>query len=236
MKNVVLLLFSLFSILSLSQERTIEIDYTVDYILPNRKKQTTDTITIGFNKDGKYLWTNDKILSAKISSNNLFGKYLNDGKSGINLIYCPNEDRVLLVADMGTSKFYADLDMNMISPFGPEDGFDDTVAMITEKSEKQETILGKNCSTYDMYPDDEPAQGLKVLIDENTKCNNNNYLSQFVDLMLKLTYSQGNITVNIPNGLVLKVLDENDNTLIEAIKVDTKKKTLVINHSIQTKE
>ena len=236
MKKAILLFFSLFFAFSFSQERTIEIDYTVDYIVPNRKKQTTDTISIGFNKSGKYLWTNDKILSDKISSNSLFGKYLSDSDSGINLIYSPDEDRMILAATIGSSKFYADLDMNMIFPFGPEDGFNEEVAMITDKSEKQETVLGKDCNVFNLFPDNEPDQGIKVLIDESTTCNNNNYLSQFVTLMLKLTYSEGSITIDVPNGLILKVLDENDNTLIEAIKVDTSKKTLVINHSIQTKE
>ena len=54
--------------------------------------------------------------------------------------------------------------------------------------------------------------------------------------MLRMTSSKGQITVDLPDGLILKALDEKGSVLIEAINVDNTKKTLTINHSFKITE
>jgi len=57
MKKIPILLLVFFVSYTYSQEKIIEIDYTVDYLIANNKRQSMDTISIGYSKNGKYLWT-----------------------------------------------------------------------------------------------------------------------------------------------------------------------------------
>jgi hypothetical protein len=54
--------------------------------------------------------------------------------------------------------------------------------------------------------------------------------------MLRMTSSKGQINVDLPDGLILKVLDDEGSVLIEAINVENNKKTITINHSFKITE
>ena len=97
MKKIITTLFLVFSINSFSQETKVVIDYLVDYEILNNQGIVTDTIKIGYSKDGKYLWTDYRTLGVEFTKRVL--KNNNNSASGnteTNILYNANSTDVIL--------------------------------------------------------------------------------------------------------------------------------------------
>ncbi len=222
--------------MSYAQEKKIEIDYVVDYVIPNNRTQAMDTVSIGFNKDGKFLWTNASVLAKKLADTKFMSKANNSENSEINLLYNTIDNKVLFSIIFGDNEIYANMDMASIIPINSENSFDEDINLLVIPLSEKESMFERAVSVFELYPEEESNEGLRIILDENHYCNNNTYTSGFIDLMLKMTSSTGNIKFDIPNGLFLKAYDLNDNLLIEAINVNTDKKTIILNYNFQIKE
>ncbi|SHG39587.1 hypothetical protein [Winogradskyella jejuensis] len=236
MRNIFILLLLLTVSISFSQEKIIEIDYTVDYVVPNKKTQSMDTISIGYNKEGKFLWTNSDALAKKFTENNFMSKVNSNNGASVDLVYDALDNRFLLSMLIGNSEFFANMDIESVVPIDDKDGFHENISLITTPISITESLFGKELSVYEFYPREEPNEGLRILFDESLPCKNNTYVSGIINLMLNMTQSTGKIDFDLPEGLFLKAYDFDDNLLIEAINLDTNKKTLFINYNFQIKE
>lgn len=231
-----LFIFLLATLVSFSQETVIDIDYTVDYAIPNERKKTIDTISIGFDKDGKYLWTNDDLLTNEFGKSVFLGGANKIEGSQFNLIYSAENDKLIIFFKFAESIIYANLDIENILPVDEKDAINENINLITEDIKEEDSVVDFKTITYKLYPDFEPSEAITISVADNLNCKNNVFFSKFVGLMLRMTSSKGQITVDLPDGLILKALDEKGSVLIEAINVDNTKKTLTINHSFKITE
>ncbi|WP_353779550.1 hypothetical protein [Winogradskyella sp. 3972H.M.0a.05] len=231
MKKAILIALGFFTLISFSQEKIIDIDYTVDYIIHQKRKKNVDTITIGFNKKGKYLWTNSNVIGKDFSAGFFFND--NEDSANTNLIYSSENGRLIMLVNEEENRIYIDFDVKSILP--SRGNSSEKLNLITEPIDLKEKLLGRDLSAYNLFPDTEPDQPLTILMDESLECDNNAILIKFIDLLLNNSTDDSAFTFNIPNGLILKVLIEGE-TLIEAHKINIKPKQIIINHSFQIKE
>lgn len=232
----ILIIFLLATLVSFAQETVIDIDYTVDYVVPNKRKKTVDTISIGFNKDGKYLWTNSNILTSEFGNSVFLGGAKNIDDAQFNLIYSVENGTFIILFKYGESVIYANLDIETIIPMDEEDSFDENMNLVAEQINEKERVLDFDCSSYKLYPDSKPNEAITISVADDLESKNNVFFSKFINLMLRMTSSKGQINVDLPDGLILKVLDDEGSVLIEAINVENNKKTITINHSFKITE
>ncbi len=236
MKKTLLLILVLFVSFAYSQEKTIELDYIVDYVIPNKRKQSKDTISVGYDKSGKFLWTNYKEL-AKEFSKALFKNNSESilGDSNSNLILETQTADIIFSFKSNDNVIFFKVNLNAFIPIKNDNAINEDIALITEKTEQTTTILGNKYTDYALYPNTEPQSKIFATFDETLPVNNNLLFQKFLELMLQKTNSQGSISSNLPNGLILKINDGNT-SLIEAIKINKSKKTIHINYSFKVTE
>lgn len=236
MKKTLLLIVTLFVSLVYSQEKTIVLDYVVDYVIPNKKKQTKDTISIGYEKTGKYLWTNYKELANEFSK----ALFKNNSKtvlanSNSNLILETETADIIFAFESDKNVMFFKVNLNTIIPIKNNDAMNEDIVLISEKTDQTTNILNKEYKNYALYPNTEPQSKIFATFDENLPVDNNILFQKFLELMIQKTNSEGSISSNLPKGLILKITDGNS-SLIEAIKVHKVKKTININYSFKVKE
>ena len=101
MKTLFTFIFLSFGLLTYSQNVDITFDYTVDYELPNNRKQTIDTITIGYEKTGRYLWSDFEGLAKEFAKDVFKKNNLENQDTESNIIF-----------DSETTMVYVSLKMN----------------------------------------------------------------------------------------------------------------------------
>ncbi len=236
MKKTLLLILVLFVSFTYSQEKTIELDYIVDYVIANKKKQSKDTISIGYDKSGKFLWTNYKELAKEFSKalfKNNSESILADSNS--NLILETETADIIFSFENNNNVIFFKINLNAFIPIKNNDAINEDIVLISEKTDQITTILNKEYNDYALYPDTEPQSKIFATFDESLPVNNNLLFQKFLELMMQKTNSQGSIASNLPNGLILKVNDGNT-SLIEAIRINKSKKTININYSFKVTE
>ena len=236
MKKVLLSIILFCVSFSYSQEKTIELDYVVEYIIPNKKKQTIDTISIGYDKSGKFLWTNYKELTKEFSKalfKNNSESILSESNS--NLILETETADIIFSFKNNNDIIYFKVNLSTFIPLENDNALNEDIVLISERTEQTSTIFNREFTDYALYPDTKPENKLFATFDEKRPVNNNFLLQKFLELMMQKTSSQGSFTSNLPEGLILKISDGNT-SLIEAIKINKSKKTININHSFKVTE
>lgn len=221
---------------SYSQEKKIEIDYVVDYVIPNKRKQSKDTISIGYDKDGKYLWTNYREFTKEFT--NAFLQ--NSGETEIpgsnsNLILETKTTDIFFNFEGNDIALFFKVNLNTFIPVDKSDAINDHVVLVSEKTDRTSSIINSEFMDYALYADKEPESIIYANFDEDLPVNNNFIFQKFLELMMKKTDSEGSITTNLPKGLILKINDGNT-TMLEAIKIHKEKKVIDINYSFKVTE
>lgn len=231
MKHLFTTLFLLIGLLTSAQNVDITFDYTVDYTVPNKRQQSIDTITVGYEKSGRYLWSNFEGL-AKEFAKDVFKKSNFDTKnSESNIIYDSETTMVYVSLKMNKSLVYFAISLEDIIPANNDPLNEDIFINSTITSE----VFSLNNNEYPEYavsPSSEPNQSVMVAINKDYKVDNNKIFKKFLELMLAKTQSNGNIAIDLPEGLILSIRDDNQ-SLLEAIKLDNTKKQIQINHSFK---
>jgi hypothetical protein len=234
MKKVVIICFCLFVGYSYGQNKTVDIDYTVDYIIPNKRNKANDTVSIGFNKDGKYLWTNYNALAISLAKS-MIKNHSEDFKNAkSNIIYDTENGDLTLAFEFTGNLIFFNLNLNTLLPQNRSNNEENNLSLITEDLGETINVLGKDVDLYNMFPSENPDDVITIATDKNFKMNN----SLIFNKILEIAYQKSGIEdklPNVPNGLIMKVI-EKDNTLIEAIKVEHKKKTINFNYSFKITE
>ncbi|MCD2260601.1 hypothetical protein [Psychroserpens luteolus] len=235
MKKTLTVLALFFLLFSYAQEKTITIDYTVKYLSPNKRKGTTDTITVGFEKNGKYIWTNSKALAKDLGKSMFRKKPELLENSDLAIIYDSKNAMLIMCFESGKNEFFMNVELSAIIP-GPipnDDG--DEFELISEKTEETITIANREATLYDVYPSHKNSETISVALDERIKINNNLLFKKFFEIMFAADDNAKLLGFNIPDGLLMKV-GSDEKTLIEAYTVDSTKKEITINYSFKIKE
>ena len=219
-----------------AQEKAITIDYTVKYLIPKKgNSSATDTITVGFEKDGKYIWTNSKSLAKDLGRSILRRNNQLLEESELAIIYDTENASLMMCFKSGKNEFFMNFELSAIIPGPmPRDG-EEEFELISENTKETISIAGRKATFYDVYPSHKEGEALSLAVDESTKVNNNLLFKKFFELMFASEDNSKMLGFNIPDGLIMKVENKGE-TMIEAHKVDTTQKTININYSFKIKE
>jgi len=136
--------------------------------------------------------------------------------------------------DKGSLMFFK-VNLNSFIPKGGSGSRKDIIDLISNKTDSLVSILDNKYPEYEIYPSDKPTDKILVTFDESISINNNDLLKKVFEIAMKMSKENSNLTLDIPNGLILKVNDGRKN-LIEAIKVSPLKKIININYSFKITE
>lgn len=232
----VLCLFA--SLIAFSQEKTITIDYTVDYTIPNNRKNTTDTISIGYQKNGKYIWTNSKAL-AKSLGKSLFKRnpdMLKD--SELSIIFDTEHTVIMMSFKSGKNQLFFNFELETFLPKTSTsftNNEDREFELISENTNESIDILDNTATIYEIYPSNKPSEIISVAFDESIAIENNTLFKKVFELVFAAEGNSSLLGMNMPNGLIMQVT-EKEETLIEAHKIDSTTKTININYSFKITE
>ncbi|MEH6535483.1 MAG: hypothetical protein V7719_03755 [Psychroserpens sp.] len=235
MKYFFTICLSLMLVLSYAQENTITIDYTVDYVVPNKRKQTVDTLTVGYTKSGRYIWTDSKSL-AKDLGKSIFRRnpeLLETADLGI--IFDTEEGILMMCFESGKNKLFFNLELSTIIPDTMTLDEDEEFELVSESTGEQITLLDKTATVYDIYPSNKVSEAISVAFDESVSINNNQVFKKIFEVVLASEGSSGMLGLVIPEGLIMRVT-ENERTLLEACNIDSTTKKIHINYSFKITE
>ena len=227
------ILFLLFTSFAFSQEKTVDIDYIVDYVVPKKRALPADTISIGFNKDGRYVWTNYNKLALGLARSLIKNSSEDYTKAKSNIIYDTKDGSLLLTFEFKENLIFFNLNIETFLPPSPES--DSGLGLITEDVGETIEIIDREANLHNIFPGDQPNDVLTVATDQEYKVNNSKVFKKLFEIAFGMSDLTDDSTPQIPEGLILKVI-EKERTLLEAIKVNTTKKTIKINYSFKITE
>jgi hypothetical protein len=205
------------SLSSKAQELTVNLDYEVTYAIPAPRRNTTDTITVSFTKDGRYLHSNIPFLGKDLGRSILKDPTIDLSDSDANFVL--DTGRMLFYFHFSFEDNIMFMKMN-IENFIPveRDPLEGDLDLIAEATGDKMNLAGSNYPTFLLYPKNEPEEPVTLVMDTNRPVNNLNLINEFIKLMLRKTESKGSASFDIPNGLILGAYSTGG-TLFEAISV-----------------
>lgn len=235
MKKIVALILLFFAFtFAFAQERTIEIDYTVDYLIPNRKKGTKDTISIGFNKDGKYLWTNYNNLAQDFARSVVKNPEL-AAKANTNIVFDTEKGDLIMAFNIESNTMYFNMDLGMILPINANEANEESFVLISNQLIDKETVNGKELEVYEIYPENKPNDKISMIADNDYPVNNSLIFGKLFEIIFRVISNDSEIPTNFPTGLITQLKVDSE-IMLEAIKINPTKKTIKLNYSLEIKE
>ncbi|MBF8151296.1 hypothetical protein ITJ86_15410 [Winogradskyella sp. F6397] len=235
MKKIVVIILLLFISIGFSQEKTITLDYAVDYLVTNNKQSRIDTVKVGLDKSGTYLWTDSKYLAKNLAASMFLGKDSLLENSELSIILDTESNSIMLFFNSEGNELY----MNMLlSSFFPdsENGENKEFDFITENTNDTILVAGKEAEIYDIYPSNEgESQKISIAFDKTLEVDNNQLFRKFLELIFATQNGLVMDEMNFPNGLILDITLKG-RKLIEANNIEQKTKTITINHSFKITE
>jgi len=234
MKKVLILLILLCGAFGYAQEKEIVINYTVEYLIPSTRKKATDTVNIGFDKSGKYLWTNSKALAEDIGKSIFRGNSKLMEAAELAIVLDTENMSVIMVFKSEGNEMFMNMELSKIMPL-PKNQDQDEFELISEDTGNSIEVAGKKASVYDVYPSNKPSEAISIAFDKSIPINNNKLFKRFFELIFAAEGSSSLLGMDFPNGLLMSVSNKGE-IMMEAHKVDTKTKTININYSFKITE
>ncbi|WP_074408062.1 MULTISPECIES: hypothetical protein [Aquimarina] len=223
--------FVLTSVSSFSQK--IVIDYFVDYEIETKNKK--DTITIGFSKNGDYLYTDSDALVESFQRSVFKSRNADIKNSEMHIVFDIKKQFVYFLMTFDKNEFFMKMNVNDFIPSVKDKSpFDGVSQFIFEKTEDNIQIENKDYNIHQLYPDNEPEEKIKIVCSKDMKFNNSILLNSIYKMMSGSNISEDIKTPKI-NGVILYLANKNK-TLIKAVKTDSNPKTLDINFSYKITE
>ncbi|MFP4846361.1 hypothetical protein [Winogradskyella sp. PE311] len=220
---------------SYAQEKKITIDYTVEYLIPKKNKTETDTVSIGFEKNGRYLWTNSEYLAKDLGRSIFRGKeqLLKDAEIGI--ILDTEKLTITLCFSSGENEIYMNVALNTIIPIPNSNNASESFELLSEPTGEMIKVVNREAEIYTVFPSNKPDDTIYFALDKEFKVDNTKLFDNFLSLFFAAEENAEMKASNFPNGLILNILDDGK-SVIKAHKIDTKKKTITLNHSYKITE
>ncbi|EDP69940.1 hypothetical protein FBALC1_10422 [Flavobacteriales bacterium ALC-1] len=220
---------------SYAQEKNITIDYTVDYIIPKKNTTQADTVSIGFDKNGRYLWTDSEYLAKDLGRSIFRGKeeLLKDAEIGI--ILDTEKLTITLFFSSGDNEIYMNVALDAIIPIRNSNKPGETFELLSETTGDTIKVLDHEVEVYSVFPSNKPDDTIYIGFDKELKVDNTKLFDNFLSLFFAAEENSEMKALNFPNGLILNISDEGQ-TIIEAHKIDTNTKTITLNHSYKITE
>ena len=235
MNKALTFLFILVLSFSYAQEKIITIDYTVDYHIPKKNKTEVDTVSIGFDKSGRYLWTDSEFLAKDLGRSIFRGKeeLLKDAQIGI--IIDTEKLTITLFFKSGDNDIYMNVALDAIIPISKSTKTENEFELLSEPTGETITVLDREIEVYSIYPSNKPNDTVYFALDKELEVNNSKLFNNFLSLFFASEANSQMKGLNFPNGLILNISDDGK-TILEAHKLETTTKTITINHSYKITE
>ena len=231
-KKITFVFMLLFAVSSFSQTTTIQLDYSVSYEVINARK-VNDTISISFDEEGNYFYTNTKSLAKDLARS--FFKYNQTliNNSNINILFDVRKE--LLFINFESDSNYVFFKMNVNDLLPNTDSKKDTIdpkeiELVSEPTNKKVTVLDSEYNLYKIFPSHETDKPIYVAIDKINSFNINHLIYFFAkkfslaeNLLLK--------PIHIPKGIIMLVKNHKEDTILKIINVKKQPKKIEFNHS-----
>ena len=129
-----------------------------------------------------------------------------------------------------------DIALALQRDFDDSDQINDDIILQSEKISTTFNLNGKEYPKYAVYADVEPDSAMTFAVDESMEMNNTALFMNFIGLMMSTTQSSGTVEGEMPDGIILSIVDNNGVTALEAINVDTIPRKISINNSFKISE
>ncbi|GEQ85795.1 hypothetical protein ULMS_13030 [Patiriisocius marinistellae] len=233
MKQFLFLLICFFGINTIAQNQYISFDYEAKYLMPSKKNNTLDTISISFAKDGSHIFTDSRFLAQGFGLN-VFGNGANKTNSNIGLLYTSSKSLLQLNYEMGDNLMFMKMDIKTLAASrGIEEINGEQLSLQSEQTDDV-NFMGAPRKAYVVFPSNKPEQIITILFDESKPVNNNLLLTNLLTGLLKMNGENVQTNLNLPNGLILSILDDKGVNIIEAIDINEVDTKLTINHTFKT--
>lgn len=227
-----LFLFFFFSISVVRpQSQEFKLDYTVKYEIPSAA-HGKDTIQVSFDREGNYLFTNNRLLAEQFAKSISKSFFLTDSPS-LDVLIDAKKDQVLFFIESEANRFFMQMDLDAIAGTNRNE---DTTAYDTKSkkynlkssilNEKTE-VAGDEFNTYVLKVNDSLDKPIYIAIDESRNYNVNRVLNMFMSRFAKKFES-----VDIDNGIIMMVKDSKNKVILKAIAVEEKPMKVTFTNSL----
>lgn len=228
MKYILSILALLTVTLTQAQDITVNLDYKVVYEIPSSARNTIDTISISFDKAGKFLYSDARLLGENFGKSVFENPNLDLSTARSSFVLDTENMEIYFNFSLEKSMMFFKMDLETLIPM-ESDPFEGNMELISEKTGDQIEIAGGYYPSYLLYPNTEPEDPLTLVIDSERPVNNYNVINEFIQLMLRKTESKGSMSLKIPQGLILGVYSKSG-TMMEAISVEDVSTTINVSH------
>lgn len=235
-KFFTVLLIIAFYAIGVSQTTKIKLDYTVTYEIPNVKKGN-DTITISFDKKGRYFLSQDAFLSKSLAQRffKTKPKLIENAKMTILLDVSEKIIYLNLLSNKTHIFFQIDLD-DFLPNKSPLDTLnnDNEASLVFEKTKEKITLDNTNYNLHKLYPSNEANEPLFIGFNKSMKFD----MKWMLNLAINEVSRKKNINMSndlkTENGIIMFVKDDKK-VLLKAISISEKSKTIEFNNSFTIK-
>ncbi|RMB60607.1 hypothetical protein EAX61_07250 [Dokdonia sinensis] len=198
-------------------------DYVVDYEIPNREKQTTDTVKVAFHKEGKYLWSNSDFIAKSLGQgflsnnpkveNSLTSNIVFELETGDLIVGLENDDTAMMMK-LNAGQFLKQDNLAKM----------DDIALKVISTGQTNVVMGSEYPIYEIYPSNNPGSSMLMTIDDSKDINSTAIFQYIVEMVAGKKLNKP-LTKDLPKGLIIKV-EQNGNQLLSAIRINEEKKTI----------
>jgi len=223
-----------FGISGLSQSLEVSFNYSVTYQIPSSMKNTVDTLEIKMDRKGHYLYTESNSLGLNFATSVFSNPGLDLSSASCSLLLDTQRMIVYFNFELENNAMFFKMDLDKILP-NVNDAPSEDMNLISEKLLDKVSIGSTNYEAYLIYPESEPENPLTVAIDSKRPVDNVSTIGEFFKLMLRKSNSEGDFNLDIPDGLIVSIKND-DEILLEAIQIKDVTTKINIQHSFNITE
>ena len=235
MKNILIAFIVLScSIGTKGQELAVTLDYEVSYAIPSARRNTVDTITVRMDKDGRYLHSNIPFLGEDFGRSVLKDPSIDFSNADANFVLDTRQMLFYFHFKFEENIMFMKMDIENFIPM-EQDPLQGDLELVAEATGDNLELMGTKYPTYLLYPKSEPDEPVTLVMDSSRPVNNFNIINEFIKLMMRKTESKGNLSFEIPKGLILGAYSTGG-TMFEAISVKDINSTINISNGFKINE
>ncbi|AKA35948.1 hypothetical protein [Flagellimonas lutaonensis] len=197
-----------------AQEISFELDYTATYFIP----KSQDTITVSVGQDGAFLYTDSDLLAKSFAKELVsFLPAVESASTEVKTLLNLQTNELLfhIRADKNTMVMNFDL-LNFANPKSLEK----SGGLAHTQTDEKYLFKGKEYPIFKIHPRNDSSDALKIAFDKAFSFDYNKHMPDFLTLVLG-----EEMTINVPNGVILGAEDKHGNELIRLIDIKSEEKT-----------
>ncbi|MDC6367773.1 MULTISPECIES: hypothetical protein [Flavobacteriaceae] len=196
-----------------AQKIEFDLDYTATYVLSKSK----DTVTVSIGNGGKYLYTDSRAITKKLSSSfSKLGLKENDPNSRIKLLINLINLDMLMYIKAESNVIAASVNLENFIP--KESVRKETIELISESTQESIEVMGKDFPIVAIFPKSKPDQKIYAAFDDEYDLDYNQNFRQIFRSILGKAFD-----MEIPHGAIVYLRNKEEILRLLHIENDRKK-------------